>query len=50
MLQLTNSNSIKDSLHKQEVNLLELTEDVLAQYKDMPEKKAIQTSVEGTAD
>lgn len=49
MLQLTNANSIKDSLHKQEVNLLELTEDVLAQYKDMLEKKAIQTSVEGTA-
>lgn len=49
MLQLTNSNSIKSSLNKQEVNLLELTEDVLAQYRDLLEKKAIQTSVEGAA-
>lgn len=49
MLQLTNSNSIKSSLNQQEVNLLELTEDVLAQYRDLLEKKAIQTSVEGEA-
>lgn len=49
MLHLTDTGGMKGNLNKQEVNLLELTEEVLAQYKDLLESKEISASVNGKA-